>query len=131
VLFVSFVVKTLVGYVRSVSILRIAELHLFDWIPGDWVGYAPYATGLPIPVCIGMFLLLMSIGLWLRSQTAWLLTVMAAVTGLAHLYLLPKTAVKARTVVAVNEAKHLNRVRRVHPDLIIAPQVLGGELLTK
>jgi voltage-gated potassium channel len=38
--------------------------------------------------------------------------------------------VKARTVAAVNDAKHLNRVRRVHPDLIIAPQVLGGELLT-
>jgi voltage-gated potassium channel len=38
--------------------------------------------------------------------------------------------IKARTVAAVNDAKHLNRVRRVHPDLIIAPQVLGGELLT-
>ena len=38
--------------------------------------------------------------------------------------------VKARTVAAVNNAKHLNRVRRVHPDMIIAPQVLGGELLT-
>ncbi len=37
---------------------------------------------------------------------------------------------KARTVAAVNQAKHLNRIRRVHPDLIIAPQVLGGELLT-
>ncbi len=37
---------------------------------------------------------------------------------------------KAKTVAAVNEAKHLNRIRRVHPDLIIAPQVLGGELLT-
>ncbi len=38
--------------------------------------------------------------------------------------------VKARTVAAVNNAKHLSRVRRVHPDMIIAPQVLGGELLT-
>jgi len=37
---------------------------------------------------------------------------------------------KARTVVAVSQAKHLARVRRVHPDMIIAPQVLGGELLT-
>jgi voltage-gated potassium channel len=37
---------------------------------------------------------------------------------------------KAKTVAAVNEAKHLSRIRRVHPDLIIAPQVLGGELLT-
>ena len=38
--------------------------------------------------------------------------------------------VKARTVAAVNQAKHLNRIRRVHPDMIIAPQVLGGSLLT-
>ena len=38
--------------------------------------------------------------------------------------------VKARTVAAVNDASHLNRVRHVHPDMIIAPQVLGGELLT-
>jgi voltage-gated potassium channel len=37
---------------------------------------------------------------------------------------------KARTVAAVNDAKNLNRIRRVHPDMIIAPQVLGGELLT-
>lgn len=37
---------------------------------------------------------------------------------------------KAKTVAAVNDAKHLNRIRRVHPDLVIAPQVLGGELLT-
>jgi len=38
--------------------------------------------------------------------------------------------VKARTVAAVNDSKNLNRIRRVHPDMIIAPQVLGGELLT-
>ncbi|RLA61534.1 MAG: voltage-gated potassium channel [Gammaproteobacteria bacterium] len=38
--------------------------------------------------------------------------------------------IKAKTVVAVSQAKHLARVRRVHPDMIIAPQVLGGELLT-
>jgi len=38
--------------------------------------------------------------------------------------------VRAKTVAAVNQTKHLNRVRRVHPDMIIAPQVLGGELLT-
>ena len=38
--------------------------------------------------------------------------------------------VQAKTVAAVNNAKHLNRVRRVHPDMIIAPQVLGGQLLT-
>jgi voltage-gated potassium channel len=38
--------------------------------------------------------------------------------------------VNAKTVAAVNDAKHLNRIRHVHPDMIIAPQVLGGELLT-
>ena len=38
--------------------------------------------------------------------------------------------VKAKTVAAVNNTQHLNRLRRVHPDMIIAPQVLGGELLT-
>lgn len=38
--------------------------------------------------------------------------------------------VKARTVAAVNDAKHLSRIRHVHPDMVIAPQVLGGELLT-
>jgi voltage-gated potassium channel len=35
----------------------------------------------------------------------------------------------AKTVVAVNNTKNLGRVRRVQPDLIIAPEVLGGELL--
>lgn len=34
----------------------------------------------------------------------------------------------ARTVAAVNDARHLSRVRLVQPDVIIAPQVLGGEL---
>ncbi len=38
--------------------------------------------------------------------------------------------VRTKTVAAVNDAKNLNRVRHVHPDIIIAPQVLGGELLT-
>jgi len=38
--------------------------------------------------------------------------------------------VSAKTVAAVNQSKHLNRIRHVHPDMIIAPQVLGGELLT-
>ena len=37
---------------------------------------------------------------------------------------------KPKTVAAVSEAKNLSRVRRVHPDMIIAPQVLGGELLS-
>jgi voltage-gated potassium channel len=35
----------------------------------------------------------------------------------------------AKTVAAVNDSKHVTRVKRVHPDIIIAPQVLGGELL--
>ena len=35
-----------------------------------------------------------------------------------------------KTIAAVNQLKHLARVRRVHPDIIIAPQVLGGQLLT-
>lgn len=34
----------------------------------------------------------------------------------------------ARTVVAVNDARHLNRIRLVQPDVVIAPQILGGEL---
>ena len=33
-----------------------------------------------------------------------------------------------RTVAAVNDARHLSRVKLVQPDVIIAPQVLGGEL---
>jgi voltage-gated potassium channel len=36
---------------------------------------------------------------------------------------------KARTVAAVNDARHLGRVKLVQPDVVIAPQVLGGELL--
>ena len=34
----------------------------------------------------------------------------------------------ARTAAAVNDASHLGRVRLVQPDVVIAPQVLGGEL---
>lgn len=34
-----------------------------------------------------------------------------------------------KTVAAVNDAKHVERLKRVHPDLLIAPQVLGGQLL--
>ncbi len=33
-----------------------------------------------------------------------------------------------RTVAAVNDARHLSRVKLVQPDLVIAPQILGGEL---
>lgn len=36
---------------------------------------------------------------------------------------------KARTVAAVNDARHLSRVKLAQPDVVIAPQVLGGELL--
>jgi voltage-gated potassium channel len=36
---------------------------------------------------------------------------------------------RAKTVVAINDSKHVERVRLVQPDLVIAPEVLGGELL--
>lgn len=35
----------------------------------------------------------------------------------------------AKTVAAVNDSKHMDRIRLVQPDIIIAPEVLGGELL--
>jgi voltage-gated potassium channel len=35
-----------------------------------------------------------------------------------------------KTVAAVNDVKNLQRIRKVHPYMLIAPQVLGGELLT-
>lgn len=34
----------------------------------------------------------------------------------------------AKTVAAVNDAQHLGRVKLVQPDVVIAPQILGGEL---
>lgn len=34
----------------------------------------------------------------------------------------------ARTVAAVNDARHLSRVKLAQPDVVISPQVLGGEL---
>jgi len=34
-----------------------------------------------------------------------------------------------KTVTVVNDSRNISRIKRVHPDLIIAPQVLGGELL--
>lgn len=34
-----------------------------------------------------------------------------------------------QTVAAVNDARNMGRVKRAHPNLIIAPQVLGGRLL--
>lgn len=36
---------------------------------------------------------------------------------------------KLQTVAVVNDARNMERVKRVRPDVIIAPQVLGGELL--
>jgi len=33
-----------------------------------------------------------------------------------------------RTLAAVNDAHHLSRVKLAQPDVVIAPQVLGGEL---
>ncbi|MGH8280918.1 MAG: voltage-gated potassium channel protein [Gammaproteobacteria bacterium] len=38
-------------------------------------------------------------------------------------------AEEVKTVVAVNDARNLASVKRVRPDLIISPQILGGELL--
>ena len=36
---------------------------------------------------------------------------------------------KAKTVAAINDSKHVERMKLVQPDIAIAPQVLGGELL--
>ncbi|MGH7671207.1 MAG: NAD-binding protein, partial [Gemmatimonadaceae bacterium] len=35
----------------------------------------------------------------------------------------------ARTVAVVNDARHQNRIKLAQPDVVIAPQLLGGELL--
>ncbi|TAN24330.1 MAG: potassium transporter [Acidobacteria bacterium] len=35
----------------------------------------------------------------------------------------------AQTVIALNDSQHLGRIRLVQPDLVIAPQALGGEIL--
>ena len=35
----------------------------------------------------------------------------------------------ARTVAALNDANHRNRIKLAQPDVVIAPQLLGGELL--
>ena len=32
-------------------------------------------------------------------------------------------------MVAINDSKHLERIKLVQPDIVIAPEVLGGELL--
>ncbi|MGA9883338.1 MAG: voltage-gated potassium channel protein [Candidatus Acidiferrales bacterium] len=36
---------------------------------------------------------------------------------------------KAKTVVAINDSKHMERIKLVQADVVIAPEVLGGELL--
>ena len=36
---------------------------------------------------------------------------------------------KVRTVAAVNDSSHMGRIKLVQPDMVIAPQVLGGELM--
>lgn len=36
---------------------------------------------------------------------------------------------RAKTVAAINDGKHLERMRLVQPDILLAPQVLGGEIL--
>jgi voltage-gated potassium channel len=36
---------------------------------------------------------------------------------------------RAKTVVAISDSKHMERIKLVQPDVIIAPEVLGGELL--
>jgi voltage-gated potassium channel len=36
---------------------------------------------------------------------------------------------RAKTVVAINDSKHMERIKLVQPDIVIAPEVLGGELL--
>ena len=35
----------------------------------------------------------------------------------------------ARTVAALNDARHRNRIKLAQPDVVIAPQLLGGELM--
>lgn len=44
---------------------------------------------------IGVFLLAMSVGLWFRSQIAWLLSILATVIGLINLYFEPDTPIPA------------------------------------
>ena len=40
-------------------------------------------------------------------------------------------APKVQTIAAVNDARHLAKIRRVQPDMLFAPQVLGSELLVR
>ena len=36
-----------------------------------------------------------------------------------------------KTVSVVNESLHLSKIKRVHPDIIFSPQLLGSEILTR
>lgn len=36
---------------------------------------------------------------------------------------------RAKTIVAISDSKHMERIKLVQPDMVIAPEVLGGELL--
>ncbi len=36
---------------------------------------------------------------------------------------------RVKTIAAVNNARNMARIRRVHPDVVVAPQVLGGQVL--
>ncbi|MGC2221785.1 MAG: ion channel, partial [Methylocella sp.] len=36
---------------------------------------------------------------------------------------------RAKTVIAISDSKHMERIKLVQPDIVIAPEVLGGELL--
>lgn len=40
-------------------------------------------------------------------------------------------APEVRTIAAVNNPRHLEKIRRVQPDVLFAPQVLGSELLVR
>ncbi|VVD66394.1 Voltage-gated potassium channel Kch [Pandoraea capi] len=40
-------------------------------------------------------------------------------------------APKVRTIASVNDSKHLSKLKRVQPDMIFAPPVVGGELLAR
>ncbi len=40
-------------------------------------------------------------------------------------------APKVRTVAAVQDARNVTKIRRVQPDMVFAPQLLGGELLAR
>ena len=36
-----------------------------------------------------------------------------------------------KTIAGVNDARHLAKIRRVQPDMLFAPQVLGSDLLVR